>query len=521
MFKKRLVYSLLAGLLAVLVLFSCAAAENELVLQSLKIENQTLRLFVKANDTNFLQPSSFQVLLDSQEVSATELKAFEGSGLSTTHLFIVDTSALSVNDKNRLADMKATLNKLIAGLPAGDNAAIVTPGMLATSITLTEGNSVLGAVVESLKFNREQKGMDSAIREVCTFLASASNLNDRLNVVILSNGENETLSGPVISELSEKLRTLRASTYTIAFKKYSPDDAALSSFRLLATQSKGGIALELDYVYKNNPADDAKINALVSQIRKNESLFFVLEVPLAPEMGSFSTVTIKMQQGSLTYSDTLQLTDAESQQLVAQMPTPVPTEVPVDPTPKPVVKRVIEYVQENVVLTICIAVIVVLVIVVIIVLIGKGRKKPTDEVVSGETNLGDNIPPVIGNTTPGGNINHGFTEPVGIKVDLQPVTQGDIVVRNTPLLLDSSAQIGRREDQCRIVISCRNSENDIRTVSRIHARLMNQGGTVLIENISGNGTKVNNTMIERPTVLQSNDIITLGAVSFRITFEKH
>lgn len=519
MFKKRLIYSLLAALLAVLVLFSCAAAENELVLQSLKIEDQTLRLIVKANDTNFLQPSSFQVLLDAQEVSATELKSLEGSGLSTTHLFIVDTSALSVNEKNRLGDMKATLNKLISGLPAGDNAAIVTPGMLATSITLTEGNSVLSAVVESLKFNREQKGMDSAIREVCTFLASATNLNDRLNVVILSNGENETLSGPVISELSEKLRTLRASTYTIAFKKYGPDDAALSGFRLLSTKSKGGIALEMDYIYKNNPADDAQINALVSQIRQNESLFFVLEVPLAPEMGSFSTVTIKMQQGSLTYSDTLQLTDAESQQLVAQMPTPVPTEVPVDPTPKPLIERVVDYVQENMVLTICIAVIVVLVIVIIVVLIAMRRKKPSDEVVSGETNLGDNTPE-IGNTTPGGNINQGFTEPVGIRVDLQPVTQGDIVVRNTPLLLDSSAQIGRREDQCRIVISCRNSENDIRTVSRIHARLMNQGGTILIENISGNGTKVNNTMIERPTVLQSNDIITLGAVSFRITFEK-
>lgn len=521
---KRLICSLLAALLAMFMLCSCAAAESELVLQSVSIENQMLRLIVKANNTNFLQPSNFQVQLDAQEVSATNLSALENSGLSTTHLFIVDTSAMSNNGGNRLDDMKATLSKLIANLPSGDNAAVVTPGMLASTVSLTEGSSVLNAVVDGLKFNRDLTGMDLAIREACSFLSSADNLNERLNVVILSNGENETLSSAVISELCDRMRSLRVSTYTIAYKKYKPDASALSSFSLLALRGKGGVALELDYIPQNKPADDAQINALISQIRQNESLFFVLDVPLSAEMNSFSSVTIRMQQGSMTYSDSLMLTDLERQQLVEQMPTPEPTPVPTSvpvPTPEPdPIDEILRFIQENAILIAGIAVIVVLLIVLIVVLAGKGKKKNADEAVSGDPNFDTNFSNE-GKTMPGENGYQGATEAVtGIRFNMQPVTQGDIVVPNMPLLLDGSVQIGRREDQCRIVISFRNSDNDIRTVSRIHARLTLQGETILIENLSKNGTKVNNSPIDRPTVLQKNDIITLGAVSFRATWDK-
>ena len=516
---KRLICSLLAALLAVFVLCSGAMAEGELCLQDVRVGDQTLRLIVKSSDTSFLQASGFQVMLDQQVTQPTELLPMERSGMTTDHIYVVDVSSLSNSKANRIADMQATLGKLIDNLPSGDQAAVVTTGMTASNISLTNNKAALRAVADSLQFDSKLNALDAALREVCTFLSEGERTGARAEIVVLSSGENETMTSAALAELSDKINRSRATVYTIAYKKYDPQESSLSGYSLLALQSQGGISLEADYVPQNKPASDSVISGLVSKIKDNEAMFFVLNVPLSQGMISFSDVTIQYELNGQLAADKLTLTSDQRDAVIAELaklqPEPTDPPTPPDPTPEPtIIDRVLDFVQANKVAAIGGAVILVLVIVLLVVLLSGKKKEPTSEDVgpmSGE----DEGKTIIED----GPADYDKTQPVSdTLVTLTPVSQGDVVVRNVPAPITDSLQIGRRDDQCQIVISARAGDADIRTVSRVHARLTKRGDTMLLENLSQNGTKINNVKIERPSVLQVNDIITLGSVSFRISW---
>ena len=74
------------------------------------------------------------------------------------------------------------------------------------------------------------------------------------------------------------------------------------------------------------------------------------------------------------------------------------------------------------------------------------------------------------------------------------------------------------------IVIGRNAENDIvvenLAVSKMHARIVNQGGEYYIEDLnSTNGTYLNNIRITKKN-LKNNDIIIVGKHSLEIHFEK-
>ena len=505
---KRLSYALLAALLA-MMMCSCALADTGINLQNVIVGNQGVNLVVKADDGRYLQPSDFEVSFDAINVDAQSVNAYERSGYVTTHIYIVDVSTMSNNSANRMTDIQNTLNQLIDSIPAGDQAAIVTTGMKASGISLTDNQSLLHATVESIQFDKTLNGLDQTIREVCGYLETYDGVGARTSIVILSSGENETLNTVVLSELGELIIKSKATVYTIAFKMYTPNESALSGYGLLARKSEGGIVLEAEYVPKAKPMETEDIAELVDAISENEKLFCVVNVPLIENMSPFSSITLKLVSGNLTYSDTYALTEEQAAQVKEALERLKSEELP----PQEPLETTMEFLRKNVIIIAGGVIIVVLVIVLLVVLIKRKKSESKEPISEDGIEVSDPEKTVIDDLDK--------TEPVsGIVVQFTPLSHGDIIVRNVPAPLTDMIQIGRRDDQCQIVIASHQSEEDIKTVSRIHAKLTQHGDSVLIENLSQNGTKVNNTKITRPMMLQQNDVITLGAVSFRISWYK-
>ncbi|MEO5666416.1 MAG: FHA domain-containing protein, partial [Bdellovibrionota bacterium] len=75
-------------------------------------------------------------------------------------------------------------------------------------------------------------------------------------------------------------------------------------------------------------------------------------------------------------------------------------------------------------------------------------------------------------------------------------------------LKEGVSQIGRQSDNAVVIQQ--------RAVSGHHAQVRREGGTVILEDLkSTNGTILNKEKIERPQVLQQNDLIKIGTCVFK------
>ena len=75
--------------------------------------------------------------------------------------------------------------------------------------------------------------------------------------------------------------------------------------------------------------------------------------------------------------------------------------------------------------------------------------------------------------------------------------------------------IGRSSRSARLVIA------KDPTISGIHAKLTYDGNALRIEDLkSANGTKINGVKTTVPTVLHSDDVLTFGKTSLRITWQR-
>ena len=518
---KRMICTLLAALLAVMMMCSGALADAGLSIQSVDLSKaDALNLVLKVTDANYASLADFSVKYDTVEVTPSAFNTYETSGMATTHFFVVDLSTIrSNNGGTRIEDLKITLDYLIDRMPAIDNAVIVTAGMSASELNPTLDKNALHDAVDELKYDQNKNKLGSAISAATKYIKDGSaGLNARACIYVLSNGENSNLTGGEISTLSKEIATVKATVYTIAFKRNDHNAETVKSFGQLATKSMGGIAIETDYIRQGSGdakyIEDAEATRIIDKINDNEKLFSVLASPLTTDTPKdFANITVSFKSGNLTYSDSYALTGDQRtkiaekiDQLVVSEPTAEPTA-----TPEPnIVEGVIEFVKANVMIVAFGGVIAVLVIVLLVLLVSRGKKKePVSEEPSSEEDK----------TMPADDDDNGKTMPVSeTLVALTPVSQGDIIVNNNPASINGTIKIGRNASKCRLVIASRVSEADIATVSREHATLTLRGSSLVIENLSGNGTKVNNMKIDRPVALQQNDIITLGTVSFRINW---
>lgn len=532
---KRLMSGLLAALLA-LVMLSSAFAAGGIEPINLYISEYVVNEDEAAGDINmiFYDPdfdvdygNRFQVSYGSEGASVTlEPMAFSASGAGITHVYIVDVASRACNNHdddasfnygNRISDFQTTIKRLFAENAAADNAVVVATGADKLSgLALTSDEDKLYEQLNALKFNEGAAGtlMDT-LNKVCNLLSNSGLVKERINIYLFSNGYTDACDTSI---LKKKLEDLKAAVYTFAYfpNKGLVRDANKGYLEAYQNVHKLGIAgAHVESSYNEGPDNGRSGNlsidpatqlpAVINAVKDAERSFGLLRLPVAQDMENLASVTVSTGTSSCTFA-----LNGDQQSVVNKIVTGEGSSV---------LDGIWKFVKDNWLLCSIGGVLLILIIVLLLVVFRhKDSSDSSEDIsVSGDVvELGATVGQTIGQTV--GQDGGAQTMPVledTLNVRVDRITQGDVNVTVKPLTTSSTIMVGRDANTCQIVFS----GNDTVRMSRRHAKLQYQpGGMMMIENMSSNGTKVNNEKINRPTVLQQNDLVTFGDVTVRITW---
>lgn len=512
--KKLFIFMI--GILAIQFSFMKVAAAEPLYvhLGEYEAEENILSLQVGTNLENSLDQIKYKVTLGDKELEILSVSDYEKAGLSSSYIFMVDVSGSM--SKKRMENIQATLNYLIDGLSEKDNACLMLVGDDTYTDDFTGDKEVLKEQVANIEVLHEDTNLYFAIHQALDILDTSKACNQRKCLVILSDGQDDQVSGITETEVKEKIEDVNIPICSVVMPRKNQNEAGkiIGNF---SRMSAGGFHV----VYGEN---EMTAETIASQIKSVVENIVVLETDLSGFEANGTELYLQVEGDAEEVGvakDGYNVTSVSISQGIVEEST----------TTEASTETVVETEEENTVdlrVLIVLGMVVLLIILIVIKLVLDHKKKKKEAIAAEEAKAEEKVTEQAEETTEEQSDKDESSE--GVKATLsqldatQPVkteeipslrvilTRVGIVEEQVcPVTVSGELVIGRKAGVSDLVFA----EDD--QLSSKHCKLIYDGKKLCIEDLNSlNGTIVNGVPIEEIYELHQDDIIYIGSREWRI-----
>jgi len=454
---------------------------------------------VYTNVKDNLGTNDFTVKIDNMDVPVNTVQSYSRvTNYGTSYLLVIDTpSSMTTAGLNV---MKEALSAFVSGLGPEDNVGMLRTGTSPSAGTFTDSKSVVADRIKEITKQNKPDTLNATIIEAIAFLETSTRAHTRKVLIVASTGESRSEVGATQAELDDKIKESNVTIYTLAMLERDPSRSRRSQADAFGAMARGRFGIDII-------AEDSRIKAtdIIKMITDNERQVYILSLA-AGEMAGGKPLSISVQEDGRMLSDRAIIPSSPNVVIPSpDGPTSPPTDPP-PPTPPPTPKPFPYWLEDLTAdIWMLIGASAVLVILLVVLLVVTQKKKGAGSVsethIVEEADIHDNMreTEVISDAVGGSRIYVTFT----------PI--GNSTMDATSFYLANNLVIGRNPTTAQLVIK------DDSKVSGKHAMLTFSGNVMRIEDLrSTNGTRVNDRDVTAPTILQENDIITVGRTSLRI-----
>lgn len=321
-------------------------------------------------------PQQFSATVSGKECPVLGVSALEETGGGATFYCLVDVSGSMRQEQMEAA--QEVLSAICQNMGQQDNMVVGALGTtLETSGFLTSGEDIR-ASIEALAAGSDYTAIYDAVIESIAVLQSSKECNRKKCLVLISDGDDETVIGTTRSEALRAIEDSRIPVYTVAVLRQSHTEQQRESAKDLgefARRSAGG----RDYAPAVNEYSPEDAGRMIAE-DIHGGVVLALDVSGAELTKDEALLNIRLETNDAVYSDDIYIYTADlSTPSLGEEPTetPQPTEEPSE-TPQPTEEPLPEPSPGISIPLICLAVIAALAVVILaaaILYAGQKRKK--------------------------------------------------------------------------------------------------------------------------------------------------
>lgn len=498
------------------------AVNNELIMQ------------VGTNLENSTEGISYKVTLGDEELEILSVSDYESEKMQTSYVFLVDVSG-SIK-KSEMDDIKDILRSMINGMDEKDNASIMLIGNDVYAETFTSDKETLLQTVENIETLSEDTNLYYAINQAIDVLSTSEQCLDRKCIVILSDGQDDQISGITEKEVEEKINEVNIPICSVAVR--GNDEKAVEIAKVMGSFSRmspGGVHMiygvediDAEAVAQNVfsvTENIAVLKADISNYEANGTENYLQVEAVVDGVGSaadgYNVKSVFISEGVIEEEPESTIEESEVVESTEEADAEVENE------------------QESnglsawiIVLIIAGIVSVILIAVILIVLSNKKKKAKAKALLeekeraakaakdaenkANEEKIGKTAVPLMDNEScrtealPDMPVQESVATPT-LEVKLTRV--GNIEKETLTLVIKGELTIGRKKGQADVVF-----EQD-HQLSGKHCKLVYDGTRVMLVDLGSlNGTLVNGVPISEPYQLSSDDKFYIGSMEWRINW---
>lgn len=243
---RKTIFFALTALMAFGKLFSVYAAGAGLSLQSCRIEGDRAVVYGAAlpdvgNGNDKAEAGRFTARIGRDEAPVLNVSTIGETGESISYYCLADVSG-SIKEE-QLEQEKAVLLAIAEGLDGNDNMAIGALGTVVEETDFLSDKEELAHIIDGLIADREYTALYDAVIESISKMTSSKKCHQKKCLIILSDGEEETVIGKTGNEALKIIEDSRIPVYTVAMLRASytsQEIACAENLGTLARQSAGG-----------------------------------------------------------------------------------------------------------------------------------------------------------------------------------------------------------------------------------------------------------------------------------------
>lgn len=498
------------------------AVNNELIMQ------------VGTNLENSTEGISYKVTLGDEELEILSVSDYESEKMQTSYVFLVDVSG-SIK-KSEMDDIKDILRSMINGMDERDNASIMLIGNDVYAETFTSDKETLLQTVENIETLSEDTNLYYAINQAIDVLSTSEQCLDRKCIVILSDGQDDQISGITEKEVEEKINEVNIPICSVAVR--GNDEKAVEIAKVMGSFSRmspGGVHMiygvediDAEAVAQNVfsvTENIAVLKADISNYEANGTENYLQVEAVVDGVGSaadgYNVKSVFISEGVIEEEPESTIEESE----VVESTEEADAEVENEQESNGLSAWIIVLIIAGIVSVIVIAVI-------LIVLSNKKKKAKAKALLeekeraakaakdaenkANEEKIGKTAMPLMDNEScrtealPDMPVQESVATPT-LEVKLTRV--GNIEKETLTLVIKGELTIGRKKGQADVVF-----EQD-HQLSGKHCKLVYDGTRVMLVDLGSlNGTLVNGVPISEPYQLSSDDKFYIGSMEWRINW---
>lgn len=521
---KRLKQMICGIILSLLICTSVYAVETFAIgISEVKIAENVMEMQVLNNLEDASKAVTYEVNLDGKALPLISVNSVKTEGYGTSYIFLVDISG-SMKD-SVMKEVKSILSNLVNEMQPNDNACLMLVGDTAYSGDFSTDKETLLSEIDAIEKLHEDTNLYFGINQALDILDTSSSVLDKKCLVILSDGEDDQITGITKEEVEENIEEKKITVCTVATIGDKPGEKKQENAKVLgsfARMSPGGM-------HTLFMGEDVTAEAVAKEIVANNTGSVVIKADVTGFNAQTSEVYLEVVAtvdgiGKAKSGYNLQSANIKKGLIEEELETVEVVEE------EPVVETAIEEQTETVEKDnsrIWIIIGIILVVIVVVILTVSNKKKKQKETLEKENNVKEE------EKETNEEIKEGITlqplamtnendekdiiieqEVIKPSLDITLVKIGLSEVEEKKVSIIDTFIIGRKEEKCDLAFA------EDTMISGKHCQFINDDGRLAIEDLGSlNGTLVNGALIKQRFYLANGDIVTFGNNEWRVLID--
>ncbi len=464
-------------------------------------EDNLLSMQVSNNLENSTESISYRVTLGDEELEIVNSLSYEEAEMSASYLFLIDVSGSMKADE--MEDVKETLSLIVDGMAEGDNASFMLIGDDAYTDEFVSDKDIMKEKINGISVLNEDTNLYYAIDQALDILMTSESCNARKCLVILSDGQDDQITGITADEVKAKVEVANIPICSIAMRESTAGTDASKTTGSFARISPGGVHL----VYGVDVVDASAIAATVKHVVEDVT---ILQADISEVETNGTEIYLQIEatvEGVGSATDGYNVTSVSIKEAIKEVETPA------EDTKEDSGE---EDKQDYTWIYIAVATGVAVVVIVVVLVIRSKKKKASEVVEEAKEEVSKDEENVeIVETEAEEVLTEVETEEVETIPEINVVLTrvGNVEDEVREVTITGEIVIGRKADRANLVI-----END-NALSSAHCKLTYDGNNVCVEDLGSlNGTLVNGVPITESFVLNQDDKLFIGSTEWRISW---
>lgn len=513
---KQLVWGLILSLL-----FStpvCAAESFEIGVSEVKTSENVMEIQVSNNLEDTSKAVTYEVNLDGKALPLLSVESVKDAGYATSYIFLVDISGSMKNSV--MEDVKSILSNLVNEMQKSDNACLMLVGDDAYSGEFSNDKNALLEEIEAIEKLHEDTNLYLGIDKALDILDTSDKVLNRKCLVILSDGEDDQITGITKEEVEKKIEEKHITICSIATIGEKPSEKKQETAKIIgsfARMSPGGI-------HTLFVGEEADAEATAKKVVTGNAGSVLIKADVTGFNADAADVYLEVVatvDGVGTAKSGYNLPSANIKKGLVET-EPETVEETVIETVEETVTETVEEAEEGINPIWIVVAVILLAIVIAILIVSKKKQNPEPAVeevkpvgepeeIKEEEKDGVTIAPLT--------IKDNFEEEAAPVKDTKAlkVTMVKIGLAQTEereLKVVDNFVIGRKAEKCDMAFT------EDTMISQRHFQFVNDDGRLAIEDLDSlNGTLVNGALIKQRFYIVSGDVVAFGNNEWRILVE--